>query len=101
MLIACDEEDFHKRTQHLPHINLPKEYSYIEVGDLDDFLVQPFYYMDEVDGFESLHEARKFLLDKGFEEVVALDLPHALDTYWIKGEEDCFLCKGLCNRDHD
>jgi hypothetical protein len=88
ILSACDREDFHQKTKHLPHVYLPygthpQAWAYIENGEHQDFLVQPFYYQDEAEPFDNLAEARQFLQEHGYEEVVALDHPDALDTYWV------------------
>ncbi len=83
----CDVEDFSKRTAHLPHLDLSKEYAYIDNDRQDP--VETWYaiidYSDE--GFyeySSEEEARNFLISKGYQEIVATNYPNHLDTFWIK-----------------
>lgn len=87
ILQKCDKEDFEKSTSHLPKINLPNEYAYIDSNIQDG--VEVWYgiidYSDE--GFykcSSELEAREWLSLKGYTEVVALNYPNHLDTYWVK-----------------
>jgi hypothetical protein len=83
--------DFAKETAHLPHVKLPEHYAYIDNDKMEK--VKSWYaiidYTDE--GFyecSSEEDAKTWLISKGYEEVVALDFPTAIGTYWIKKENN-------------
>jgi hypothetical protein len=98
MVRECDEEDFAKTTEHLPKVFLPKKKVYNmelpEAASIDgpdengSWWVDPFYYSTDDEGeYKSEQEARDYLVNKGYVEVVALDYPNHLGTHWIKKEE--------------
>lgn len=94
LLGECDHEDFMARTTHLPKItHFPNdEYLYIEEFE-NKFYVAPLPYLEDEGPFDSLAEARTFLENLGYQEVVYIkslgaDFPwekFPLQTYWIKG----------------
>ena len=84
ILLACDKEDFDKRTANLPKVWLPKDYASIDAATefgSTQYFVSPFF--DE-EPFATKEEAEKFLESLGYQEVVALNYEYHLDTYWIK-----------------
>ena len=91
ILFKCDEEDFIKRTAHLPKVqSLGNDYARIEEDD-DEFYVWPYSTMtgDDYEGvFDTEKEARGFLECQGYREVVCLNdsyTPHHLwGTFWIR-----------------
>lgn len=91
--------EFEKATANLPRVMLPRKkdstFNITEAASIDGpdengiWWVDPFYYLGDNDEGEchSEEEARKFLIDKGYMEVVALDYPNHLGTHWIKKED--------------
>lgn len=93
-----DKADFEKETAHLPRVMLPRQkggtFNIPDSASIDgpdengSWWVDPFYYLGDNEGeYHSEEEARKFLTDKGYMEVVALDYPNHLGTHWIKKED--------------
>ena len=89
LVYQCDKEDFLARTQALPHVYLSKQThadaAYIEQTENGDYLAQPFYDHYEAESFETEADARDFLENElNLQEVVLLDYPEAIETYWIR-----------------
>lgn len=93
----CELEEFEKKTQHLPRVQLPnynyslEEPSYVSISGPDEngtWWIEPFYYLtdNKIGEYPSEEEARKFLIQKGYMEVVATDYPGITYTHWIKNE---------------
>jgi hypothetical protein len=108
ILTECNEEDFKKRTAHLPKVHNLSIADNVHIEESEGkFFIWPFYIQDGEDGepFDSEEETRTFLKNLGYIEVVDPNnyQGYLCGTLWIKQklEEDCFLCKGLCKRDHD
>lgn len=85
----CELDDFKKATSHLRCVSLPNEYSYIDNdrGDQPNAWYCIVNHYDDFHEFSSMEECRNWFLLNGFEEVVALDYPASLTTYWIKNDE--------------
>lgn len=92
-----DKAEFEKQTAHLPHVYLPRnvdsDYGLPDCASIDGpdqdgtWWVDPFYYMGDNEGeYRSEEEARQFLINKGYMEIVALDYPNHFGTHWIKKE---------------
>lgn len=94
-----DKAEFEKQTAHLPRVHLPRKadssFNLPDCASIDGpdengtWWVDPYYYMGDNDEGEcrSEEEARQFLIDKGYMEVVALDYPNHFGTHWIRKED--------------
>jgi len=82
LLNEVDKKEFLERTRHLPKVYLPKDFLYIESSE-DGWLVQPFYDDGEEEPFESEFDARLFLKNLHYHEVISKDTDRFL-TFWIK-----------------
>lgn len=92
ILRACNRQDFILRTQSLARVTeLPHDHTSIEKFE-GKFYLQPTSAVYDEGPFDSLAEARTFLDNMGYREVVymkSIEFDHAweqypLDTYWIK-----------------
>lgn len=81
LLAECDQEEFTIMNRDLPHVLLPDEYCWLDIAQDGTTYVGPQYdeYADEAN-------ARSWLINNGYREVVALDFPTSLDTKWVKQE---------------
>jgi hypothetical protein len=86
-LLEANRKDFQTRTQYLPQVNGVKDFARIEEYQ-DKFFVYPFHIEEGEEPFNSMEDAKLFLHNLGYQEVVDFDksTQFSLETLWIKRE---------------
>jgi len=82
-----EHEAFVNKNKHLEKVKLPKNYLYIDTReDAQEFYICPLFYTGELDAFLSLEEARQWLVNNNYREVVNIDNKNYYlnITFWIK-----------------